>query len=172
MHDALEGANMKLFLIGILIAVLVVSASAVPVTQTGTSQTGTLTMTKIVTSAVGDGACTMNVALPNGTITTKTGQLFTGIKITLNVTWTQSNSTYTVVLSNFYLVITQNNIVISNSTNVNQNQNPTNKISSVTLFPAIPVILIVSFKPVCLTAGSISRLIYIDGTFNFVYSLP
>lgn len=36
----------------------------------------------------------------------------------------------------------------------------------------LDAIFILSFKPVCVTIGSLARLIYVDGNFSFVFNLP
>jgi hypothetical protein len=144
-----------------------------PAQQTGPVTTSnTLVMTKLKTNATAISACTLNIARPDGTITKANGTLFGKIRIVLNVTWYNSNQTYTVQMANFFQLVTQKNIVVANTTNTNQNQNPTNLITQVTLFPNIPVILILSFKPVCVAPGNLARLIYIDGNYNFVFDLP
>lgn len=169
--------DLKHVLFSILILVLSASMAINQVSSPSVSQSiispQSLTILKLHTNATGISACQTNIAMATGTIVKATGTLFGKIRIIVNVTLGENyNSTYTISLTSFYLLVTQKNIVVSNQTNINQNQNPTNQIASVTLFPGIPVIMILSFQPVCVTAGSLARLLYVDGTFNFVFDLP
>ena len=145
---------------------------SIPVTSQQSSPIGTLTMTKILTNVTAISTCLVNVSNPSGVITQTSGTLYGNIRIIINVTLTNSNSTYGIQLSSFFLIVTQNNMVVSNTTNINQNQNPTNIIKNVLLFPNIPVILILSFRPTCVTSSNIAKLLYLDGIFNFQYTLP
>jgi len=167
---------MKIFSVIILIAmaVMIIVPTQIHATNNGPLPYtgGTLSIIKLKTNATGISACTVNTATASGAIVKTTGTLFGNIRIVFNITWTKSNATYDVSLGNFFLLITQDNVVVSNSTNINQDQNPTNTITDVTMFPNISVTLILSFKPVCVTTGSLARMIYIDGNFNFVFNLP
>lgn len=169
--DVLKFAIIMLSTLLLLSIFLVPNTSSLTATQ-GPGVSNILTVTKLHTNATAISACTINSFTANGSPVTITGTLFGRIRIILNVTWSNSNMSYLLVFANFYLLVTQKNMVIANVTNINQNQNPTNLVQSVILFPKLPVILILSFQPVCVTAGSLARLIYIDGSFNFVFDLP
>jgi hypothetical protein len=80
--------------------------------------------------------------------------------------------TYPIALNAFTLAVTQPNQVISNSTNTNQEELPTNQVQGFNLYPNLPVILILSFAPVCVTSGSVSRLVYFDNQFSASFNLP
>ena len=132
----------------------------------------TLSMFKLKTNATGISACTLNISQLNGTITKVTGTLFGKIRIIVNVTLINSNNTYVIALNSFTLTVTQKNIVIGNSTDTSQFQNPTNTITNITIFPNVPVILVLSFRPACVIPNSVARLNYLDSVFNFVFDLP
>lgn len=157
----------------LLIVVLLPLGHNIPVSITIANPTvGTLTMTKLLTNVTAIASCTVNIASASGAITPTPGTLYGNIRIVLNLTLTNTNTTYAIQLSNFYVIVTQKNMVVANVTNVNLNQNPTNIIRNILLFPDIPVILILSFKPTCVTTGQLARLLYLDGLFNFQYNLP
>src|SRR5689334_17614817 len=84
---------------------------------------GTLTILKLKTNATGLTSCTVSTSSVAGIISKTTGTLFGNIRIVFNMTWTKSNGTYDVNLGSFFLVVTQANMVVSNSTNINQDQN-------------------------------------------------
>ena len=161
-----------LLIVVLCLVILVPVSQSAPVTFQQTSPVGTLTMTKMLTNVTAISTCLIGVSNAAGIIIPTLGTLYGNIKIILNLTLTDTNSTYGIQLSNFYAIVTQKNMVISNSTNINQNQNPTNLIKNVLLFPNIPVILILSFKPTCVTPSNIARLVYLDGTFSFTFNLP
>ena len=167
--------KIKTVLVLLLISALITPEIVFPsqeVSQNNTVFAGTLSMAKLRTDAIGLLPCTLNVYQLNGTITKAIGTQFGGIRITLNVTVVNSNNTYTIALASFSLTVTQRNVIVANSTDASQFQAPTNTIASLTLFPNIPVVLVLSFKPVCVIPGSIARLNYLDGTYNFVFDLP
>jgi len=158
----------------IILALAVIVPTQIHGTNTGSQpvSNGTLSIVKLKTNATGLSACILNVSTPTGAIVKTVGTLFGNIRIIFNMTWTNSNQTYGVALGSFNLLVTQKNIVVSNSTNFSQDEFPTNTVTNVVMFPNIPVILILSFGPVCVTPGALARIIYLDGNFNFVFNLP
>ena len=90
--------------------------------------------------------------------------------VSMNMTWTGSNQTYTIIVQDFSVVIAVPNQVVANSTSTSY-ISPSNKIPFLSLFPNLPVTLQVSFVRVCAVPNSL-RLVYIDGLFSFTFALP
>lgn len=131
---------------------LLLSVSAAVVQPVGSP--GTLFITKISTSAT-----------PIG------GNCYFPIQISMNLTWTDSNTIYRVNTNNFWLIVTTPNVVVTNSS-ASSYKNPNNQIKGFVMFPNIPVSLILGFAPTCLPSVGVARLMYLDSKFNFTFTLP
>lgn len=134
----------------LLIPILLIGSTNAPV-QT-LSNNSSLNMTKL------------------STIATQTSPGCYSGYVAVNMTWTNSNATYAIIVQDFFIVISTPNQIISNST-IASYVSPSNTIQTVLLFPNIPITLRVSFQKVCGTPSTL-RLIYLDGTFNFAFTLP
>lgn len=132
-----------------------------------------LSIIKLHTNATAIGPCTINIGQVNGGTIQQSATLFGGIRVVLNMTLSQTNATMDIRLSAFSLTVTQNNLIITNSTSGAQHELPTNIISDLVLNPGIPVILVLSFAPVCYnTSLSIAKLNYFDNINSFQFNLP
>jgi hypothetical protein len=88
------------------------------------------------------------------------------------MTLTGTNITQSITLNSFTLTVTQPNQIISNSTSTAQKEYPSNLVGGFDLYPNIPIIVILSFAPVCVTGNSVSRVNYYDGQNSFIFNLP
>src|SRR2546425_9104490 len=93
------------------------------------------------------------------------------IQISMNLSWTNSQSLYRISTNNFWLLITTPNVQVTNASD-SIYKNPNNLIRSFNIFPNVPVNLILGFGPTCLPTVSTARLIYLDSRFNFTFTLP
>src|SRR5712692_8469672 len=126
----------KTILVGILLLVIVFSATRIH----ATTDLGILSVTKLSTSAT--------QYAPN---------CYFPIQISMNLTWTNSQSIYRISVNNFWLLITTPNVQVSNSSDSSY-KNPNNLIRAFNIFPNIPVNLVLGFAPTCLPSVGIARL--------------
>src|SRR2546427_5431928 len=130
-------------------------------------------ITPSVQSAINSNALPINTLLLTklSTQATRVGNCFFPVRILMNASWTGTSTIYYLSLQSFWIVTFVSNTVISNSTNTSY-QNPNNLIGQVTLFPNLPVEVALTFSPVCLSQVTQARLLYLDGTFNYTFTLP
>ncbi len=140
--------------VGIVLSLVFAGMMFVPIVQPSsqTIPSGTLTMRKLSTIA-----------------TQISPGCYSGF-VSMNMTWTNSNVTYPIIVQDFFVVISVSNQIVANSTSTSY-ISPSNTIPTLLLFPSLPATLQVSFQNICGVPSTL-RLFYIDPKFQFTFTLP